>query len=112
MYQTMLELTLDRGEIEMHGECRRQLEAVMRSLGRRLRELDRTPDGETELAVEVPYRSGGHEALDRQPAGNASRHVLDTSDLVLGEEVVEPLSVYVECKRCNRNVIDAHANFS
>jgi hypothetical protein len=104
----MLHLAFEEGEVEVHGECGREMKAVLPPFDHDLRDLDRADERDTELALEVAGDRGNHEGSDRESPRDAARKAFDARDVVVRDEVVEPFPIDVQCKCCNGNVVDPH----
>ena len=111
MDEPIPELALDEGEIEAQGEGFGDVKLVAMRRDRAPRDLDATRHRNAELALEIANHRGSHQGRYRELARDAARDALDSRDVVLGEEIVEPFAVDIERKCGYCNVVGAQQNY-
>ena len=101
----MRDFSLEGGEVEMHGECGGESQIGVVTGEHPSRDLDGARRRDGELPLQVAGDRGGEERTYGQPTRHASREPFDAKDVVVGDEIVEPLAIDVERKCGNGNVV-------
>jgi hypothetical protein len=105
--QSTIQLLLDCRDIgRHHGNA--EPDMAMCGPNQACSDLQSSPYAQTKLPLQIAHDRDDGERAKRDLPSHALNRPVDTWDIVLREQVIEPFAFDAKSKRCNGNIIDSH----
>jgi hypothetical protein len=101
---------LERGAIQCDTQVPTLVDSLTANGEQAGCERQRVTYAQSELHMELAGKGQMNERRMRDATGDTASCEDDTRNLVVREDVVDPLWCGINRKRCNRNVVDTHSN--